>query len=644
MFLSVSVGGVVSRVSLIFPGIFSIIIFFFSIFKMNSTTTSPPIQLGYNNTTSLTSQPLSLPTLRSLQSNATVVLPDSLLNNSPITPAFSPGSFVSTNLITPELNVSDLPTATTPIVTTNSTLTPYGSTPLLPTLSSVKLTPVLPSTVSTASTVSSNISTLATRSSLPSVTLTPTIRTPLPSANLQSTSIPSVNLQSANLPSANLPSANLPSANLPSATLPSVTLTQNMDIGQPTLKLPVPKVDSYTIQTQFEPVESIQNRETSEIYSSLTPRQEGLTVEEIINGKPSIQNQSMATGKIMTIESEKTPLETSLISIDTTSSGSSVLSELIQPSTEAVFTSPGASPIDLNTEVRSDSVLEKLLENGIVVENRMYSESKLTHLLVKTLFGDKAIVNMDDDTYKNSFPSMNNDIVMRKNSVTLVPQETKVGVLNCLDYNICGAAFICNDNICITEKSTTDNIVETTFTEENYVYKQGSENKGGKIGNSLVAYPIVKMSSLLEHPRETIRHIEMVAKEMSNLSFLKLKHKQEQNMMSVTELLKYLKYLRGATEDAQVGLNKDISVLDSICLKYLTVKPNSLPDNVQQDYYVILRGLAHKKDLRNKFVNVMYEANTLLDNVNMLLKDVDELTLPVIDEYEKFKGKVNPDI
>ena len=621
---------------------------------MNSTTTSPPIQLGYNNTTSLTSQPLSLPTLRSLQSNATVVLPDSLLNNSPITPAFSPGSFVSTNLITPELNVSDLPTATTPIVTTNSTLTPYGSTPLLPTLSSVKLTPVLPSTVSTASTVSSNIPTLATRSSLPSVTLTPTIRTPLPSANLQSTplpsanlqstSIPSVNLQSATLPLVNLPLATLPSANLPSATLPSVTLTQNMDIGQPTLKLPVPKVDSYTIQTQFEPVESIQNRETSEIYSSLTPRQEGLTVEEIINGKPSIQNQSMATGKIMTIESEKTPLETSLISIDTTSSGSSVLSELIQPSTEAVFTSPGASPIDLNTEVRSDSVLEKLLENGIVVENRMYSESKLTHLLVKTLFGDKAIVNMDDDTYKNSFPSMNNDIVMRKNSVTLVPQETKVGVLNCLDYNICGAAFICNDNICITEKSTTDNIVETTFTEENYVYKQGSENKGGKIGNSLVAYPIVKMSSLLEHPRETIRHIEMVAKEMSNLSFLKLKHKQEQNMMSVTELLKYLKYLRGATEDAQVGLNKDISVLDSICLKYLTVKPNSLPDNVQQDYYVILRGLAHKKDLRNKFVNVMYEANTLLDNVNMLLKDVDELTLPVIDEYEKFKGKVNPDI
>ena len=621
---------------------------------MNSTTTSPPIQLGYNNTTSLTSQPLSLPTLRSLQSNATVVLPDSLLNNSPITPAFSPGSFVSTNLITPELNVSDLPTATTPIVTTNSTLTPYGSTPLLPTLSSVKLTPVLPSTVSTASTVSSNISTLATRSSLPSVTLTPTIRTPLPSANLQSTplpsanlqstSIPSVNLQSATLPLVNLPLATLPSANLQSATLPSVTLTQNMDIGQPTLKLPVPKVDSYTIQTQFEPVESIQNRETSEIYSSLTPRQEGLTVEEIINGKPSIQNQSMATGKIMTIESEKTPLETSLISIDTTSSGSSVLSELIQPSTEAVFTSPGASPIDLNTEVRSDSVLEKLLENGIVVENRMYSESKLTHLLVKTLFGDKAIVNMDDDTYKNSFPSMNNDIVMRKNSVTLVPQETKVGVLNCLDYNICGAAFICNDNICITEKSTTDNIVETTFTEENYVYKQGSENKGGKIGNSLVAYPIVKMSSLLEHPRETIRHIEMVAKEMSNLSFLKLKHKQEQNMMSVTELLKYLKYLRGATEDAQVGLNKDISVLDSICLKYLTVKPNSLPDNVQQDYYVILRGLAHKKDLRNKFVNVMYEANTLLDNVNMLLKDVDELTLPVIDEYEKFKGKVNPDI
>lgn len=229
--------------------------------------------------------------------------------------------------------------------------------------------------------------------------------------------------------------------------------------------------------------------------------------------------------------------------------------------------------------VRSDYVMEKLLKYGYVIESLVYKENKLYYFLVKTRLGDRALIEIDNIHYRDSFPiiTTRNTIQLKsKSNIKIIPQTISMGVEQCLNYDVCGTAFICNDNICISSANQ----------EENYVL-QSTNNLTG-------IYPVVPLSVVLSKPVEIEEKIAKILED----PFKKVEMHREY-------LDKTLYNLQKETINLKENLNKQITELENAYNSIKHISPETLPDKSQADYYAIQKLLADKKTLRNKLVDMM---------------------------------------
>lgn len=349
--------------------------------------------------------------------------------------------------------------------------------------------------------------------------------------------------------------------------------------------------------------------------------------------KPNISTQGTLTP--VTLVSKKSPSVTVAIASPTITPSikgpqTSIIDSLIEENKPPVFAiqklPEKKSVVTFNNpftpEPRNDEMMEKLLRNGYLIEYRLYEGSSITHLVAKTRAGDNVILKIDNSQYRNGFPKMpSNDIQLeRKSAVVLVPQETKLGILECLNYDICGAAFICNNSICITEKKGERS--EQSFTEENFVFRTQPSISGGKIGRNLVAYPILMLSKVLENPLQAEDQIAEQSKMISDLAFDRLDTYQKDLQNAISLLEKRSKNLETLNSMVRTDLDKEIEKLNEMYQKIRGVAPDTLPEDLQTDYYLKLRTLAEKKKLREKYLNGIASSYSITDTVQAIADDL----------------------
>ena len=295
---------------------------------------------------------------------------------------------------------------------------------------------------------------------------------------------------------------------------------------------------------------------------------------------------------------------------------------------------PEKKPVVIfNEPSERDEIIEKLLQNGYVIDYRMYEGPSIAHLLARTRAGDNVIVKIDSSHYRSSFPKIpTNDIQLeRKSAVVLVPQETKMSVLDCLNYDICGAAFICNNSICITEKKKHGG--ETSFVEENFVFRSQPSISGGKIGRNIMAYPIVLLSKILENPLKIEDQISEQSKTIADMAFGKLENYQKELEEVVLILQKRSKSLESVNNMVKSRLDKEILDLEKMYLRIRGVSPKSLPEDLQADYYLILRTLAEKKKIREKYLNGVANIYTTTGTIQTVSNDFLNSVDPIYNMY-----------
>lgn len=274
---------------------------------------------------------------------------------------------------------------------------------------------------------------------------------------------------------------------------------------------------------------------------------------------------------------------------------SGVLNSIIQTTIPPTFVS--------ESDNTNDSTMEQLLQKGYVIENRVYEGSSLSYFIAKTRLGDHVFIRIDNSQYSSTFPISNTDIQMEnRSSVVVVPQETKMGILQCLEYDICGAAFICNNSVCVSQRKSLD--PTGNFSEQNFIFKNGNPSfVGAKFNNSIVAYPVVPLSEILKDPIKSEERIAGASNAIAKVAFIRLRSYNQDLNDAIKKLIEQSSGLDKTIDESEKRMSDDIKKLSDAYESIKDIHPNTLSDIDQSSYYAIQRTLADLKDLRTQFLN-----------------------------------------
>lgn len=321
-------------------------------------------------------------------------------------------------------------------------------------------------------------------------------------------------------------------------------------------------------------------------------------------------------------------------SIPLISARTSPLETLVQTNSSPVFTTQHPP------ENRMDEIMEKLLRHGYLIDRRVYVGTVPNYFMAKTRLGDPVFIRINDPQYRATFPvfpNINpNDVQMeKKTSVILVPQDVKMGILQCLNYDICGAAFICNDSICITERKTGTTPKNTTFVDENFVLRSGNiPFNGARVGRSLVAYPIVNLSEILSDPRASEERISLASQEIIKNAFDRLESYNQDFIDSIIILQNQSNNLTQLVREVEQNMDRDIQQLEKAYNKIKDISPDHLSDEDQATYYTIQRELRNLKELQIKFINAIANSMNTSGMIRMISSELRSYIDPILNQYK----------
>jgi len=325
--------------------------------------------------------------------------------------------------------------------------------------------------------------------------------------------------------------------------------------------------------------------------------------------------------------SSRERLTPSTITMDETTAlgaqGNSVLDSLAQLNSRPKFVSA--------TGVREDTIMEKLLRDGILIKSRIYSESgKIAYFLARNRVGDCFVIQIDDPEYQKTFPGVEFsglDDIQLQSPVISFPQMTTIGLDECLEYEICGTAFTCNGSICIAGRSGSE---VTSLKKETFVFNSTKSVLTGMLGNNPMPYPIVRLTILLKNPRVISDKISKIVQIMAKKTFEQLK---DPILLEEASLLKHkAEVIQQFVSTLQKDFNEQINRLEHTFHEMSTIDPEQMTDEGHAFYDKIGQDLLRKKELRSLLMTKLGDVRDLAKTVASINQEIDSLMGPVIEQ------------
>lgn len=300
------------------------------------------------------------------------------------------------------------------------------------------------------------------------------------------------------------------------------------------------------------------------------------------------------------------------------------------PGPLAAMTESSLPPSSADLPIRGadyDDLLEQLISHGYLVQYRLYEGSDLSYLMTRSRAGDVFLIQLEQP--RASLSRLPEIRMQRRRDLTVVPQEIKVGALQCLNYDICGAAFVCDGNLCLAERPPQDptGLVETDFALE-------SPLEGIRLGRSVVAYPVVQLSDLLAQPQEYEGRLAQAADAMANLGMEVLNQDTRSFLQALDEVRAQVIEMATTAQDLQSQLDREIDRLTQFYLEIRHLHPGDLPDDEQARYYLLLKSLADRKARRRQLIDAMANAQLAADLVRAVPKEIQSQLEPVLAPFQ----------
>ncbi len=318
--------------------------------------------------------------------------------------------------------------------------------------------------------------------------------------------------------------------------------------------------------------------------------------------------------------------------------GDSILDSLARGNMVPQFSALGDLPGE-----REDTIMERLLQNGYLVKARIYKGSQIGYFLARSREGDCFFIKIDNPKYQQSFPSVEfsglDDVQLVKSLATIIPQDVKMGAIECMEYGICGAAFVCSGSICMTEPNS-NSVSVTTVGEENFVFNSTRNIPAAMIGNSAMAYPVVYLSSLLSDPKGFEIKLSQLSSDLLKKTYSKIGKQQTELTSAVEKLQKKIEKLVTFAKVVREDLTLDISKVEAAFENIRDIDPTEVSSEERDLYSTILRSLAEKKDLQVKALTRLGDVYSLTETIDSLGKEIDILVNPVVDEVLSNIGQI----
>lgn len=301
--------------------------------------------------------------------------------------------------------------------------------------------------------------------------------------------------------------------------------------------------------------------------------------------------------------------------------------QFVQAAAEDVISSAVTEIVESQVN-KEQEFLELLKERGYKVSNILIgNDGKYKNIIATNIRGDPILIEMDHQIDKTTSYGKR-DLLVEKSNVTVVPQRIKVGTLACLDSNVCKAAFVCNDSICLVKKQEFGN-GKKIINEETAIMQLSSQETGGRKEGS-VAFPTVSASTILNTNNEEIDISSRVSKDatklvnyaIGDLYNLEKEYKEQldkfRNKIGSTHIL---------LEKILNTYNEEIAKLEYSYDKILSADTDS---ESKKSYY---EALAKKKSIRIRLINALYNMLNTMSIIKEIGADIDNNINPILNEF-----------
>lgn len=272
--------------------------------------------------------------------------------------------------------------------------------------------------------------------------------------------------------------------------------------------------------------------------------------------------------------------------------------------------------------------LELLKERGYKVSNILIgNDGKYKNIIATNIRGDPILIEMDHQIDKTTSYGKR-DLLIEKSNVTVVPQRIKVGTLACLDANVCKAAFVCNDSICLVKKQEFGN-GKKIINEETAIMQLSSQETGGRKEGS-VAFPTVSASTILNTNNEEIDISSRVSKDATKLVNYAIGDLYNLEKEYKEQLDKFRNKIGSTHILLEKILNTYNEEIEKLEFSYDKILSNDTDSESKKSYY---EALAKKKSIRIRLINALYNMLNTMSIIKEIGADIDNNINPILNEF-----------
>jgi hypothetical protein len=356
---------------------------------------------------------------------------------------------------------------------------------------------------------------------------------------------------------------------------------------------------------------------------SLSPRS--------VSPRSSTINMSQSGPIMIPVVENLTVAETLPVLSESTVSSSDKTSPL---RSERVFKTPDQLKEEVNAILSSassssvKSVEEMLLNHDYVVTDRILTtnpsgELESHYLKARNSRGQTVYIDLDQDGFVRIQP---NDVTLIKSEkAAIIPHSVKLGMLKCAGTNVCGIAFECSNGLCtLIHKKDDMEPVET-----NLIMVEDKNNTAIIESGQPVAYPVVRLSELLENPKTVMAYVDTATNSLLTISLKICKE-------NINSIEKSLYDTNKKYQNLKATLNKNISSLANVIVQLETMRagydrrpPQSneekerfhiLSYNLQLRYELV-HDLTRKCGLLGEYKDTLENLNVNFDNMTEFLNN-----------------------
>lgn len=272
--------------------------------------------------------------------------------------------------------------------------------------------------------------------------------------------------------------------------------------------------------------------------------------------------------------------------------------------------------------VSNSSLENNLYSNGYTPTSKIVltsdnNQKKAQYIKAINKNGQKVYIYIDVPGYTTV---KSTDLTLLKNNDnTVIPHSLKSGAVQCAGKDVSGVAFECGSNSVCTILREDDDL---TPKESNYVFV---EKQPYNHDNTIMSYPIIRLSELKEHPDLILENTNTVIIRLRNAAYSKALQELAATEEVITNLNNAFLNFNRMREDVATKLNGTVSQLKKWNQDYMKNPPTT---DIGKEKHRILK---HNLALRNDNVELLLRLTTKVADIK---EQIDEAASKIIEMTE----------